>query len=198
MRKALLIVFLFVQISVTGQTLPQVCGASNWVNPNGSVDTTQVVCPSDGSQSGVCLISVSFLKCISSTHPHPAIRINPGDLVIWYSDQQDPSDPMNGFYKISFDSDFQQKGSHDYNGCKDMTSSTGDPNPFPGISKRPADVRHRVVAAGSLTRYTCFEHVISLRDHNNNRVPLDPHVIIGDGTPYYTYLESRKDDTRKH
>lgn len=197
----LLFLLLFVEISVAGQTLSQVCGASNLRKPNGSIDTTQVVCPSDGSRSGVCLISVSFLKCLSSIDPHPAIRINPGDTVIWYSDQRDPTDAKNSFYKIIFDSDFQQKGSQDYKGCKDMSAS-GDPNPFPNISQKSANEKQTATAAPTgtvaLVQNTCFEHVISLRDHNGNRIKLDPHVIIGDGTPYYTYLELLKDDTRKH
>ena len=200
MRKALLFVFLFVQMSVLGQTLPQVCGAPNWRKANGSVDTTQVVCP-NGNQAKTCVISVSFLKCLSSIDPHPAIRINPGDTVTWYSDQKDPTDAKNSFYLISFDSEFEQKGSQDYKGCKDM-SPNGDPNPFTGISNSSPATQQTKTAkppgGTPLQPYTCFEHVVSLRDHNGNRVNIDPHVIIGDGTTYYTYLELKKDDTRKH
>jgi hypothetical protein len=142
------------------------------------------------------MISVSFLQCLSKLDPHPAIRINEGDTVTWYSDQKDLSDfPKYRFYKIAFDGEFRQKGSKDYPSCADITDG-GDPNPFHDISKRTPDVKHVVRAkpkTGHLTKYTCFEHVVSLRDHNGATVPLDPHVIIGDGTNFYSYLDKDKD-----
>ena len=197
MRKALPFVLLLLQVSVTAQTLPQVCGAPNWQKLDGTTDTTQVVCP-NGNQAATCLISVSFLKCLESIEPHPAIRMNPGDSVTWYSDQKDPTDAKGRFYQISFDADFMQKGSGDYKGCKD--GSGKDKNPFPGIGNPSSSSVQQTVTVppSGLTPLTCWEHVISLRDHNGNRVKIDPHVIIGDGTVYFSYLESEKNNYHKH
>ena len=177
MKSAAFFFVLFASISpfCSSQTLKQVCGAPV-VSTDAQGNPNVVACPSE--MPGECTISLSFLKCVStSSSGDPGIRVNPGDDVEWYSDQKDKN---GNLIEFKFDK-FKQLGKSDHANCQDPKN--GDKEPFPNAANHGYDVFYDE-AADSARSGTCFQHNIKLRASDGSSINFDPHIFVGDGTPY--------------
>jgi len=134
-----------------------------------------VLCPSNGT-AGQCVISVEFLACIADQDQ--AIRINPSDSVLWYSDEQDPYGQR---YKFKFNK-FKELKHSDHKECLDPKD--GDPDLFKKAVAEDYDYQHKDTADATARACTCYKHSIKLKDSKGGIKNFDPHVIIGDGTSY--------------
>jgi hypothetical protein len=156
--------------------LQQVCGAPV-VHHDGDGNPDEVSCPSDTPKQ--CKISLSFLKCLTQ-QGDPAIRVNPDDQVEWYSDQKE----NKNLIIFAFDS-FTQVGQSDHGICENPKN--GDQEPFPGAKGHGYDFKYKENVQHASRTSTCFKQVLNLRDPDHpDGYPLDPHVIIGDGTQLFS------------
>lgn len=155
--------------------LDQVCGAPVYHHDD-SGNPDEVSCPSDAAKQ--CKISLSFLKCLTQ-QGDPAIRLNPGDQVEWYSDQKENKNLII-FEFVSF----TQLGSADHSDCDNPKNN--DQEPFPNAKNHGFDYIYKDKVHPNSRKKTCYQHVLKLRDPDNGDYDLDPHVIIGDGTQFFS------------
>lgn len=156
--------------------LQQVCGASVYADIGGRLI---VNCPpSTAGSSAACQINLSFIKCLEANND-PAIRVNPNDLVVWLSDQDDAAHKP---YKFKFKK-FKQEKKSDHSECLDP--KLGDQEPFPGLENEDYRLNHAAYVNSKARAGTCFYQDVMIKDSLGREGSLDPHVIIGDGTLYF-------------
>lgn len=156
------------------------CGATIY----SQVGTATIVsCPPlSTSNSEGCLLKLSFLQC-EKKKGDSAIRINPGDLVVWDSDIPNSTTGKN--YKFRFHK-FVEVYKSAHAECPPDPSPgsppSNDKEPFPNLTGEMHRRNHAAYVDTNATMYACFQHDIYIGDDPQNETALDPHVIIGDGS----------------